>query len=101
SMIRCSRAHPRRLHRLAFGCVTLAVVCSATNVRAQTGQVTGVVFDKTTAQPLEASQVLIPGTRLATATDRSGRFVIRGVTPGSVTIRAQRLGFRPATQVVQ
>ena len=100
-MTRRSRAHPRRLHRLAFRCVTLALVCSATTLAAQTGQVVGVVMDKTTSQPLDATQVLIPGTRAAVATDRNGHFVIRGVAAGSVTVRAQRLGFRPATQVVR
>ena len=76
-------------------------MCSATVLHAQTGQVVGVVIDKTTEQPLEASQVLIPGTRLAVATDRSGHFIIRGVAAGSVTIRAQRLGFRPTSQLVR
>jgi TonB-dependent SusC/RagA subfamily outer membrane receptor len=81
--------------------VTLALACSATILHAQTGQVVGVVIDKTTAQPLDATQVLIPGTRLAAVTDRNGHFVIRGVAAGSATVRAQRLGLRPASQLVR
>ncbi|HEX8945660.1 MAG TPA: TonB-dependent receptor [Gemmatimonadaceae bacterium] len=61
----------------------------------------GTVVDQSTAQPVEGSQVLIQGTNLAGTTDRRGHFIIRGVTAGSVTVRAQRLGFRPATQVVR
>jgi hypothetical protein len=81
--------------------MTLALVCSATLLQAQTGQVVGVVVDQSTAQPLDVSQVVIQGTRLNAITDRLGRFVIRGVPAGSVTVRAQRLGFRPATHVVR
>jgi len=63
--------------------------------------VVGVVIDKASGQPLEAGQVIISETRVAATTDRKGHFVIRGVAAGSATVRAQRLGFRPATQVVR
>jgi TonB-dependent SusC/RagA subfamily outer membrane receptor len=99
-MTRCFRAPPRRLHRLALR-ATVALVCSAGFVNAQTGQVVGVVLDQSSAQPVEGALVLIQGGNLAAATDRRGHFIIRGVPPGSVAVRAQRLGFRPATQAVR
>ncbi len=100
-MIRCFRALPRRLHRLASRSVILALVCSTTTALAQTGQVVGVVVDQANAQPVEGGKVLVQGTNLSGTTDRLGHFIIRGVTAGAVTLRAQRLGFRPATLVVQ
>ena len=99
-MTRCSRSHPPRLRRLALRCATLALVAWPTIVHAQTGQVVGVVVDQSTAQPLDGVQVSITGTKLGGGTDQRGHFVIRGVTPGAVIVRAQRLGFRPATQTV-
>ena len=100
-MTRCSHAPPRRWQSLTLRCVTrcvtLAVLCSApTLARAQTGIVVGVVTEQATGQPLEASQVSIAGTNLGAATDHRGHFIIRGVAVGDVTVRAQRLGFRPA-----
>lgn len=99
-MTRCFRAPPRRLHRLALRSAALVLVCTASIAQAQTGQVVGFVVDQTSGQPIEAGQVLIQGTNLAGSTDRRGHFVIRGVNAGSVTVRAQRLGFRPASLVV-
>jgi Outer membrane receptor for ferrienterochelin and colicins len=99
-MTRCFRARPRRLHRLALQ-GAIALVCSAGFVNAQTGQVVGVVLDQSSAQPVEGALVLIQGGNLAAATDRRGHFIIRGVPPGPVAVRAQRLGFRPATQAVR
>jgi TonB-dependent SusC/RagA subfamily outer membrane receptor len=100
-MTRCFRAHLRRLHRLTARCVTLALVCSPTLLHAQTGQVVGVVIDQSSAQPVEGALVLIQGGNIAGATDRRGHFIIRGVPAGSVSVRAQRLGFKPATQLVR
>ena len=94
-MTRCSRSH-----RLAWVYATLALLSLPTFVQAQTGQVVGIVVDQSTAQPLDAVQVLITGTKLAGATDQRGHFIIRGVAPGTVVVRTQRLGFRPATQTV-
>ena len=106
-MTRRSHAPPRRLHSLGLRCVLLGLACTATTLGAQavggaqTGAVVGVVLEQATGQPLDASAVTIVGTKLGGNTDRRGHFVIRGVTAGTVVVRAQRLGFRPATQSVQ
>jgi len=105
-MTRCSHAPPRRLHSLALRCVALAVVWSAPTLGAQvpavqTGTIVGVVLEQATGQPLDASAVLVVGTKLATGTDRRGHFVIRGVPAGEANVRAQRLGYKPASRVVR
>ena len=101
-MTRCSHAPPRRWQSLTLRCVALAVMCSApTLARAQTGIVVGVVTEQATGQPLEASQVSILGTKLGAASDHRGHFVIRGIAPGEITVRAQRLGFKPGSQTVR
>ena len=101
SMTRRSHAPPRRSRSLASRCALLALVCSATTLGAQavvvapTGVIVGIVSEQATGQPLEASTILIVGTKLGGNTDRRGHFVIRGVPAGEFTVRAQRLGFKP------
>src|SRR5437867_6828201 len=64
------------------------------------GAVRGRVTEKGTAQPIPSVQVtILVGTqRLGGVTDNSGVYVIRGIPPGTVTVRAQRIGFAPEEQ---
>src|SRR6516162_3901718 len=90
SMTRCSHAPPRR-SRLATLVSPLVLLCFATTLHAQaapqTGTIVGVVLEQATGQPLEASAVLVVGTKLAAGTDRRGHFIIRGVPAGAVNVR--------------
>ncbi len=60
-----------------------------------TGKLAGVVLDATTKEPLVGASVLVVGTSLGAATDLDGRFVILNVPPGSYTLRASAVGYRP------
>ena len=64
-----------------------------------TGRVVGVVTDQA-GQPLPSVQVLIVGTTLGTLTGPDGRFTIGGLAAGTVSVRAQRIGFAPQTREV-
>src|SRR5262249_33716690 len=88
-----------RLYRVVPVALTLLTTLARAGV-AQTGTVVGTVVDRATSQPLEGSAVQVMGTRLGVATDAKGHFLIRGVAVGSATVRVQRLGFRPASQIV-
>ena len=79
----------------------VALICSAGALGAQSGIVVGTVVDQGTGQPLEGAQILVPGTKAQTATDARGHFILRGIPVGSQTLRAQRLGFRPASQLAR
>ncbi|HET9986193.1 MAG TPA: TonB-dependent receptor plug domain-containing protein, partial [Longimicrobiales bacterium] len=60
--------------------------------------VTGRVTDATTGQPVSAAQVVLVGTNLGAQTNSEGVFTLRGVAPGSVTVRALRIGFTEQSQ---
>jgi TonB-linked SusC/RagA family outer membrane protein len=62
--------------------------------------VQGTVTDSVGRRPIPGVQVSIAGTTRGALTDDAGRYVIRGVTPGAVTVRAQRLGFAAAERQV-
>ncbi len=78
----------------------LTAVPLATASAQGTGIVVGTVTDRGTGQPLQGASVLINGTQLGATTDGRGHYLIRGAT-GEVTVRVQRIGFRPGTKVVQ
>jgi TonB-linked SusC/RagA family outer membrane protein len=66
----------------------------------QTGGVTGVVSDVTTAQPLSGVEVAISDTRLSTLTDARGTYRIDGVALGTIEVQVQSIGYVPARQTL-
>lgn len=77
-----------------------ALLVSGASAQAQTGVVTGTVNDET-GRALGTVRIQVIGSQsLATGTDDNGRFQLRGVPAGQHSIRATRLGYRPATQSV-
>jgi TonB-linked SusC/RagA family outer membrane protein len=60
--------------------------------------VQGTVTDSVGRRPIAGVQVVIAGTTRGTLSDEAGRYTIRSVPAGQVTVRAQRLGFAAAEQ---
>lgn len=67
---------------------------------AQVGQVTGVITDEMTLQPLEGVQLSIEGTTLGGLSNSAGRFLIANVPVGTQTLRIQLLGHATKTQEI-
>ena len=79
----------------------LALVLVANTAAAQTGVVSGSVTEASTGRALSQVRVQIVGNeRAAAASDASGRFIIRDVPAGPVTLRAAQIGFRPETRSI-
>jgi outer membrane receptor for ferrienterochelin and colicins len=81
--------------------VGLVLVAAVTEAAAQTAVVRGTVRDSTTGEPLALArvEVTVSTVRSAANTDDRGRFLLRGVPPGSASIRVTRIGYRPAELV--
>ncbi|HEX3158209.1 MAG TPA: SusC/RagA family TonB-linked outer membrane protein [Gemmatimonadaceae bacterium] len=58
------------------------------------------MLDATSGQPIGSVQVGIVGTTLGSQTNSEGVYTIRGITPGSVEVRALRVGFAEQRQRV-
>ncbi len=58
-----------------------------------TGQIIGVVTDKSTNNPLPGANVMLAGTNLGAATDLVGRFRLPLVPPGDYTLVASYIGY--------
>jgi TonB-linked SusC/RagA family outer membrane protein len=79
----------------------LAVSLVAPPLAAQgTASVSGRVVDSATAQPVAGVRVGVVGATIGTLTDRDGRYALQTVPVGTVTLRAQRIGFAAQSRVV-
>jgi TonB-linked SusC/RagA family outer membrane protein len=86
---------PQSRSRFLYPLLLLAL--AAAPVAAQSGQIAGTVSDSSTGTAVSGVQVTVTGTTLGTVTNDEGRFTIGGVSPGTHTIDARRLGFAPRT----
>ena len=76
----------------------LAVVASASPVAlAAQGIITGQVVNGTTRRGIPEARVAVEGTAAAAVTNADGRFVLRQLAPGIVSVRVRAIGFQPAT----
>jgi TonB-linked SusC/RagA family outer membrane protein len=81
----------------------VAAACLADTVGAQTpqrGSVTGRVLDAASQQPIASAQVQVVGTTLGALSGADGRFTIREIPAGDVTLRALRVGYAEQKRTV-
>jgi TonB-linked SusC/RagA family outer membrane protein len=94
------------IKRRAFPWTTLgaALVFTLGNATVGTAQspasVTGRVVDSTSGQPIAGARVGVAGSTSAALTDRDGRYLLQGLDPGTIILRAQRIGFAPQDRLV-
>lgn len=91
----------RRLLRLLFLCL-LAPFIAGSPASAQTsGSLEGTVVDSQTGEALPGANVLVVGTSIGGATDLNGKYALRNVSAGSVSLRATYVGYKTVTAPVQ
>jgi TonB-linked SusC/RagA family outer membrane protein len=66
----------------------------------QTGTMTGQITDSRTGRPISAVQVYISALDLGTLTQLNGRYLLLGVSPGTYTLTAERIGYERVEQEV-
>ena len=77
------------------GCVAAASVLIAGSLDAQTGVLSGVIYDQNNKTGLGGAEVRIKGTDLVATTGKDGRFTIANVPAGTRELEAVRAGYRP------
>jgi len=80
----CTLTRAALLGLLAFGRL---------DAQSSLGSITGRVTDAVTGQPIAAVQVGVINSSLGSLTNDQGQYTIRGVSPGTYTVRALRVGF--------
>jgi iron complex outermembrane receptor protein len=87
------------LHFWLFACLALAA--STRGLEAQfPGAIDGTIVDALTRAPVEGGAITIVQTAHATRSDAAGRFHLRGLSPGVLTLRVERLGYATATLTI-
>jgi len=88
----------RRLARFGLALASaFAALASPLAAQGALGTVTGTVIERGSGTPLEGATVTIVGTRLGAIANAAGAYTVRGVTAGTITVRAQLIGFGPVT----
>lgn len=78
------------------GVVLLASV-PGSSAYAQQASITGRVTDLTTGQGIAEVQLVVAGTNQSGFTNAEGRYSLRGVSPGVLTVRFTRIGYADAS----
>jgi TonB-linked SusC/RagA family outer membrane protein len=86
-----STRYLRTFRQLALSLAALSIPAATT--MAQTASVSGRVVDATSGQPVPTARVSVVGTQIATQTSADGRYVLRGLEPGPVTLRVSSIGY--------
>lgn len=95
------------MHRALFGRLLaaalglgLAAALPAPALAQQGATVAGQVTDADGGKPLSGARVTIAGTALTALTTADGRYRIRGVRPGTVTVRVAYIGYGAGSQTL-
>ncbi len=84
--------YPRFVNALS----SIAIVAfTASASAAQTGVLSGAIYDESNKTGLAGVTVKIPGTELFATTGKDGRFTLAGVPAGTREIEAIRTGYQP------
>ena len=86
--------------RILFLFFIFSVFCFS-YTQAQNTVLKGRIVNKTTNEPLSGAYVRIDKTKQGAVTDAFGQFLIRNLSPGSVTIKVSYIGFADLEKVVQ
>lgn len=89
----------RNMVRLALAALAAMLLPAGLSAQGD-GAITGQVLDRNTQRPVADARVVVVGTQRGALTDQEGRYVVRGVPPGSYDVRAQRVGYTPSVQRV-
>jgi hypothetical protein len=101
----------QRIHRASIRASILAAlflafhsgVAAADPIRSANADITGVVTDAGSGQPLPSAEVsIMRGTEVVanTSTDSFGRYTVHNIAPGTYTVTARFLGFARASKPV-
>lgn len=81
----------------ALALLSFCFLVEALPVHAQTGQISGVVTDQSSNQPLPGVNVVIQGTQQGASTDVNGGYTISDVDPGTYTLVVSFVGYEERT----
>ncbi|HEX7572090.1 MAG TPA: carboxypeptidase-like regulatory domain-containing protein, partial [Bacteroidota bacterium] len=85
------------LRRVACASVLVSSLMMRCAYAAASGSIMGRVLDKETGDPLPGANVMIVGTSIGGSTDLDGKYTLRTVPTGKISMRVTYVGYLPAT----
>ena len=82
------------------GLIAAAIFAPAMAAAQGSASISGSVSDSASGRPISAVQVVVVGTTRGGFSDDAGHFAIRGLSAGTWTVRAQRIGYRPESRTI-
>ena len=93
------------MKRFRYACIAMQAVVltvlAAGPLAAQAGVIRGSVTDSSTGRPVPNAQIQIVGSTRGTVADSVGAYAITGLSAGTHSVRAQRIGFGSSTKSVR
>ena len=89
---------PTKFRPSIFILMGLVLLITGTLFAGNTGQVSGVITDDNSGEPLPGVNVMLEGTSKGAISDINGAYVIIGVAPGTYTLKARYLGYHEITR---
>src|SRR5262245_26888853 len=89
-----------KLMRVCAPALVLAILFAGRSAAQQTA-ITGRVTEAGSGNPVVGAQIMVVGSNLGAQSNANGNYIVRGVTPGNVTVRVLTIGFSEKTQQVQ
>ena len=74
------------------------ILISQSYIFPQTGSITGHVYDKQSKEILTGANIIVKGTSLGAATDINGKYTIRNIPVGPVTLLISYIGYNPISE---
>jgi TonB-linked SusC/RagA family outer membrane protein len=90
----------RFIHSLVIAALCGIVSAQGAGAQAQHGTITGRVTDATTGLAVASAQINVVGTNLGTQANADGQYTLPGVNPGTVEVRALRVGYAESKQTI-
>ena len=76
-------------------CLIIITFAPAIIFAGTSGKISGIVRDAETNEPLPGCNIIIEGTYLGAASNIDGDFFILNIPPGTYTVRATMIGYKP------
>ena len=75
------------------GLIAAAFLAPAMAAAQGSASISGTITDSASGRPIPSVQVTILGTTRGAMTDDAGRYALRGLNDGALTLRVQRIGY--------
>jgi TonB-linked SusC/RagA family outer membrane protein len=82
------------------GLVAAAFLAPAIAAAQGNASISGTVTDSASGRPIPSVQIVIVGSTRGAISDEQGRFAVHGISAGTWSVRAQRIGYRPETRSI-